>query len=279
MHARTAKISRKAAKPSWKSARRPSPAADRPRTSGPGESGGAHCARRPQRRHREIGFAAGLAVQPSRQEHRSARRDPHDRRGIDALRGRGQLRRHGARHEMNGAEVRCAEREGVQNLDEDQHRQRIRVREDRPADQAGQSAQHDQLFRFELAQHGYGEGEWTDSAVRRYVRDAGELLTHLHVLTRADCTTRNAKKAANLAATYDSLEARIAQLQAQEELDAIRPDLDGKEIMEILNIKPSPLVGQAYDYLLELRLEHGPLGAERATTELLNWWSLNGPKS
>lgn len=135
------------------------------------------------------------------------------------------------------------------------------------------------LVFLHLRFHGYGNGEWTDSAVRRYVRDAGELLTHLHVLTRADCTTRNAKKAANLAATYDSLEERIAQLQAQEELDAIRPDLDGKEIMDILGIKPSPLVGQAYDHLLELRLEHGPLGAEKAKEELLNWWRLNGPKT
>ena len=104
-------------------------------------------------------------------------------------------------------------------------------------------------------------------------------LTHLHVLTRADCTTRNAKKAANLAATYDSLEERITQLKAQEELDAIRPDLDGKAIMDILGIKPSPLVGKAYDYLLELRLEHGPLGEEKAKAELLNWWKENAPKT
>jgi poly(A) polymerase len=135
------------------------------------------------------------------------------------------------------------------------------------------------LVFLHLRFHGYGNGEWTDSAVRRYVRDAGELLTHLHVLTRADCTTRNAKKAANLAATYDSLEARIAQLQAQEELDLIRPDLDGAQIMEILDIKPSPLVGQAYDFLLELRLEHGPLGEQRAKAELLKWWGANGPKN
>ena len=135
------------------------------------------------------------------------------------------------------------------------------------------------LVFLHLRFHGYGNGEWTDSAVRRYVRDAGELLTHLHVLTRADCTTRNAKKAAALSATYDSLEERIAQLQAQEELDAIRPEIDGKEIMEILGIKPSPLVGQAYDYLLELRLEKGPIGVDAAKTELLKWWSANGPKT
>ena len=135
------------------------------------------------------------------------------------------------------------------------------------------------LVFLHLRFHGYGNGEWTDSAVRRYVRDAGELLTHLHVLTRADCTTRNVKKAAALSATYDSLEERIAQLQVQEELDAIRPEIDGKEIMEILGIKPSPLVGQAYDHLLELRLENGPIGVDAAKTELLKWWSANGPKT
>ena len=120
--------------------------------------------------------------------------------------------------------------------------------------------------------HGYGSGEWTDSAVRRYVRDAGELLTHLHLLTRADCTTRNKKKAEGLAKTYDQLEDRIAQLMEQEELDKIRPDLSGDEIMKILDIKPSPAVGKAYEFLLELRLEHGPLGQERAKKELVNWW-------
>jgi poly(A) polymerase len=120
--------------------------------------------------------------------------------------------------------------------------------------------------------HGYGSGEWTDSAVRRYVRDAGELLTHLHLLTRADCTTRNKKKAEGLAKTYDQLEKRIEDLMAQEELNKIRPDLTGDEIMQILGIKPSPMVGKAYEFLLELRLEHGPQGAEKAKEELLKWW-------
>jgi poly(A) polymerase len=120
--------------------------------------------------------------------------------------------------------------------------------------------------------HGYGSGEWTDSAVRRYVRDAGELLTHLHLLTRADCTTRNKKKAEGLAKTYDQLEKRIEDLMAQEELNKIRPDLTGDEIMQILGIKPSPIVGKAYEFLLELRLEHGPQGAEKAKKELLKWW-------
>lgn len=129
-----------------------------------------------------------------------------------------------------------------------------------------------QLVSLHLRFHGYGNGEWTDSAVRRYVRDAGELLTHLHLLTRADCTTRNKKKAEGLAKTYDQLEERIAQLMEQEELDKIRPDLSGDEIMKILDIKPSPAVGKAYEFLLELRLEHGPLGQERAKKELLNWW-------
>lgn len=129
------------------------------------------------------------------------------------------------------------------------------------------------LVFLHLRFHGYGNGEWTDSAVRRYIRDAGDLLTHLHVLTRADCTTRNKKKADQLANVYDSLELRIEQLMAQEELDKIRPDLDGEQIMQLLGIKPSRLVGEAYDYLLELRMEQGPLGEEQATRELLAWAS------
>jgi len=132
-----------------------------------------------------------------------------------------------------------------------------------------------QLVFLHLRFHGYGGGEWTDSAVRRYVRDAGDLLTHLHVLTRADCTTRNKKKAETLAANYDHLEARISALMEQEELMKIRPDLDGHAIMEILGIKAGPSVGKAYDYLLELRLEYGPLGEERAKKELLSWWAKN----
>jgi poly(A) polymerase len=128
------------------------------------------------------------------------------------------------------------------------------------------------LVELHLRFHGYGGGEWTDSAVRRYVTDAGPLLTRLHALTRADCTTRNAAKAQRLARAYDSLEERIAQLAAQEELAKIRvPDLDGVEIMRILGIKPGPLVGKARNYLIELRVERGPLGKERATQELLAW--------
>ncbi len=129
-----------------------------------------------------------------------------------------------------------------------------------------------QLVFLHLRFHGYGSGEWTDSAVRRYVRDAGELLTHLHLLTRADCTTRNKKKAEGLARTYDQLEERIELLMQQEELNKIRPDLSGEQIMEILEIKPSPTVGKAYDFLLELRLEDGPLGEEKAKQALLTWW-------
>jgi poly(A) polymerase len=132
-----------------------------------------------------------------------------------------------------------------------------------------------QLVFLHLRFHGYGDGAWTDSAVRRYVRDAGELLTHLHVLTRADCTTRNRKKAETLASHYDSLENRIIQLMEEEELLKIRPDLDGNAIMQLLGIPAGPLVGRAYDYLLELRLEHGPLGEERATQELHKWWNDN----
>ena len=127
------------------------------------------------------------------------------------------------------------------------------------------------LVFLHLRFHGYGSGEWTDSAVRRYIRDAGDLLEHLHVLTRADCTTRNQRKASQLSLTYDSLEARIKELMAQEELDRIRPDLDGGQIMEILGIKPSRAVGEAYEYLLELRMEKGPLGVDVAREELLTW--------
>lgn len=129
------------------------------------------------------------------------------------------------------------------------------------------------LVALHLRFHGYGDGEWTDSAVRRYVRDAGDLLIHLHVLTRADCTTRNLKKAERLAKVYDSLEARINKLMEEEELSKIRPDLDGAQVMELLQIKPSAAVGKALDFLLELRLENGPLGQARATEELLAWWS------
>ena len=128
------------------------------------------------------------------------------------------------------------------------------------------------LTTLHLRFHGYGDGEWTDSAVRRYVRDAGDLLTHLHVLTRADCTTRNKTKAARLASVYDSLEARIEVLMEQEELSKIRPDLDGEQVMKLLNLKPSRDVGAAMDFLMELRLEQGQIGEERATQALLNWW-------
>jgi poly(A) polymerase len=127
------------------------------------------------------------------------------------------------------------------------------------------------LVELHLRFHGYGEGQWTDSAVRRYVRDAGELLPWLHVLTRADCTTRNQRKAERLRRSYDELEHRIALLSEQEELASIRPDLDGNEIMEILGIAAGPQVGAAYRHLLELRLDHGPLGYDRARQELIDW--------
>ncbi|MGH3315120.1 MAG: CCA tRNA nucleotidyltransferase [Nocardioidaceae bacterium] len=129
------------------------------------------------------------------------------------------------------------------------------------------------LVGLHLRFHGYGTGEWTDSAVRRYVRDAGDQLDRLHVLTRADCTTRNRRKAERLRRTYDDLEERIARLAEQEELNAMRPDLDGNQIMQILGIDPGPEVGEAYRHLLELRIEHGPLGEDRARKELVDWWS------
>jgi poly(A) polymerase len=128
------------------------------------------------------------------------------------------------------------------------------------------------LVELHLRFHGYGSGEWTDSAVRRYVRDAGDQLERLHVLTRADSTTRNRAKAEWLRRTYDDLETRIAVLQEEEELNSIRPDLDGNQIMELLGIKPGREVGQAYNFLLELRLDQGPLSQDAAKAALLEWW-------
>jgi poly(A) polymerase len=127
------------------------------------------------------------------------------------------------------------------------------------------------LVELHLRFHGYGTGEWTDAAVRRYVRDAGHLLSRLHKLTRADCTTRNRRKAAALARTYDQLEERIARLQQDEELAKIRPELDGNEIQQILGIKPGPAVGKAYKFLLDVRLDRGPIGKEAATEALREW--------
>src|SRR5450755_2749903 len=132
------------------------------------------------------------------------------------------------------------------------------------------------LIELHLRFHGYGAGEWTDSAVRRYVRDAGPLLTRLHALTRADCTTRNQAKARRLARSYDDLEQRIAELAEREGLASIRPDLDGHQIMRLLGVRQGPLVGKARAYLLELRMEHGPLGRERAAHELLRWAAARG---
>jgi poly(A) polymerase len=128
------------------------------------------------------------------------------------------------------------------------------------------------LVELHLRFHGYGDGEWTDSAVRRYVRDAGDQLERLHVLTRADCTTRNRRKADRLRRAYDELEERIARLSEEEELAAIRPDLDGTQIMAILGIPPGPVVGEAYRYLLELRLDEGPKTEDEARAALLTWW-------
>ncbi len=130
-----------------------------------------------------------------------------------------------------------------------------------------------QLVELHLRFHGYGSGEWTDSAVRRYVRDAGDQLTRLHKLTRADSTTRNRRKALVLQATYDELERHITELAAQEELDSIRPDLDGNAIMDVLGVAPGPIIGRAYKFLLELRIEQGPLGREQAEAALKAWYS------
>lgn len=132
------------------------------------------------------------------------------------------------------------------------------------------------LVELHLRFHGYGEADWTDSAVRRYATDAGPLLTRLHALTRADCTTRNKAKAQRLSAAYDALEARIKVLAAQEELNKIRPDLNGNEIQAILGIPEGPDVGRAWRYLKELRMERGPLSHDAAVAELLAWAAANG---
>lgn len=133
-----------------------------------------------------------------------------------------------------------------------------------------------QLVEQHLRFHGYGSGEWTDSAVRRYVRDAGDQLERLHVLTRADCTTRNRRKAERLRRTYDDLETRIARLAEEEELASIRPDLDGNQIMEVLGVGPGREVGEAYRHLLELRLDHGPMSEAEAVAALRDWAAARG---
>jgi len=129
------------------------------------------------------------------------------------------------------------------------------------------------LIELHLRFHGYGDGKWTDSAVRRYVRDAEEQLIRLHKLTRADCTTRNDAKAEKLRNAYNDLEQRIVELSKQEELKSMRPELDGAEIMKVLNIKPGPEVGKAYQFLLDIRLDKGIIGIEKATEELKTWWA------
>ncbi|MBL6631532.1 MAG: CCA tRNA nucleotidyltransferase [Candidatus Nanopelagicales bacterium] len=129
------------------------------------------------------------------------------------------------------------------------------------------------LVELHLRFHGYGTGEWTDSAVRRYVRDAGDQLVRLHKLTRADSTTRNRKRAQALQSAYNDLEQRIERLSEEEELAAMRPDLDGAKIMEVLGIPPGPLVGEAYNFLLGLRLDLGPLDEEQAVEALRAWWA------
>ena len=129
------------------------------------------------------------------------------------------------------------------------------------------------LIELHLRFFGYADQAWSDSAVRRYVRDAGSELARLHILVRADVTTRNRRKADRLSFAYDDLEARIAELSEQEELDKMRPDLDGEAIMQILGISPGREVGEAYRFLLEMRLDEGELGAEEATRRLKSWWA------
>lgn len=133
-----------------------------------------------------------------------------------------------------------------------------------------------QLVYLHLRFHGYGDGKWTDSAVRRYVTDAGPLLPRLNKLVRADCTTRNKRRAARLQANYDGLEERIAELAAKEDLARVRPDLDGNEIMELLGVPAGPIIGQAWRFLKELRLERGPLDHDEAIEALREWWAEQG---
>jgi poly(A) polymerase len=132
------------------------------------------------------------------------------------------------------------------------------------------------LVALHLRFYGYGRGQWTDSAVRRYVTDAGDLLPRLHKLTRSDCTTRNRRKAAQLAADYAALEERIARIEAEEDLARVRPDLDGNAIMKLLGVPPGPVVGRAWQHLKELRLERGPLSRDEAEAELLAWARAEG---
>lgn len=132
------------------------------------------------------------------------------------------------------------------------------------------------LIELHLRFFGYAEGAWTDAAVRRYVRDAGDELERLHILTRADVTTRNKRKASRLAAAYDDIEARIAALREQEELDSIRPELDGNRIQEVLGIRPGREVGEAYRFLLDLRLDEGVIGTDAAEQRLREWWATRG---
>jgi poly(A) polymerase len=128
------------------------------------------------------------------------------------------------------------------------------------------------LVFLHLRFHGYRDDVWTDAAVRRYARDAGPLVDELNELTRCDCTTRNERRARVLAKRMDDLEARIAELRQREELGRIRPDIDGNRVMELLGIKPGPIVGQALSMLLEARLDEGPLGEDEAERRLLAWW-------
>ena len=127
------------------------------------------------------------------------------------------------------------------------------------------------LVELHMRFYGYGDAGWTDSAVRRYVRDAGDQLERLHRLTRSDVTTRNKRKSARLATAYDDLERRIAELREQEQLEAVRPELDGQQIMETLGIGPGPEVGRAYKFLLEMRLDQGAVGEHAARERLIEW--------
>ncbi|MCT6919404.1 MAG: HD domain-containing protein, partial [Bifidobacteriales bacterium] len=132
------------------------------------------------------------------------------------------------------------------------------------------------LISMHLRFHGYVDERWTDAAVRRYARETGPLYDRLNRLTRADATTRNKRKAQVFSSAMDELEDRVAQLRRQEDLDAIRPDLDGRQIMQILDLKPGPQVGRAYRHMLDYRLDQGPVDRQTAEQELRDWWQREG---
>jgi poly(A) polymerase len=129
------------------------------------------------------------------------------------------------------------------------------------------------LIELHLRFHGYVDEPWTDSAVRRYVADSGPLYSRLNRLTRADATTQNKRKSLMFDHAMDEMEARVTELKKKEDLESIRPDINGSQIMELLGVQPGPIVGKAYTHMLEYRMENGEVGYDAAVAELKKWWS------